>query len=572
MDKTLISYKGAKPVLTGLAILTFLQAFTIIIQAYFLADAISSLLRGELLLDVIDKLGIFITALTVRQLLNVSKKNLAYHFSARISQDYRKRLLEKLFSLGPRYVKNEGSGQTVTLVIEGTMRFRRYLELFLPKLVNMLFIPAIILLFILSLNSRSAIILLVTFPIVIIFMILLGKAAKSKADRQYESYHLLSNHFVDSIRGLETLKHLGLSKQHIKKIALVSERYRKATLETLRIAFLSSFALDFFTMLSIATVAVFLGLGLINGTMDLHPALTILILSPEFFLPIREAGSDYHATLDGKNAGKKFQEILNQSLPIQPLDCIATGWKPSSTLLVKELNVTFPDNDVFGLEDINLSISGFKNIGIIGASGSGKSTLIDVLSGFISPSEGEFIVEGKTTTSLSQQNWQRQITYIPQHPSLFHESIFNNIRLYQPDATKQEVLMAAEKAGLLEVIATLPQGLETIVGEGGQSLSGGQEQRIALARAFLDNRPILMLDEPTAHLDIETEAELKETMKQLFQHKLVFFATHRLHWMLEMDQIIVLDNGRIAEIGTHEQLMENKGTYYQLIMSQLGGD
>jgi ATP-binding cassette subfamily C protein CydD len=563
MDKALFSYKGIKPVLAGLAILTAIQAAIIIIQAYFLADAISSLFGGDLFANVFKKLIIFFLALVVRQLLTVWKRNIAYRFASRTSKELRQSLLQKLFQLGPRFVKEEGSGQTVTLVMEGIMKFRRYVELILPKFMNSAIIPVMICIFIFFVNIRSAVILALAVPILIAFMILLGLAAKIKADRQYESYQMLSNHFVDSLRGLETLKYLGLSRQHINKIILVSERYRRATMETLRIAFLSSFALDFFTMLSIATVAVFLGMDLINGKMELHTALTILILAPEYFLPIREVGADYHATLDGKEAGKKIQEILDKK-SLQPKQDPIPLWKSTSTFSVKGVSVHFADSDRPALRDIQFSVSGSKKIGIIGASGAGKSTLIDVLSGFLTPSSGEFQVNGKKLTTLSQLNWQSQITYIPQHPYIFHDTVLNNIRFYNPEATLKEVEEAAEAAGLTEVIQSLPQGFETIIGEGGRSLSGGQEQRIALARAFLSNRPIIMLDEPTAHLDIETEYELKETMLQLFNGKLVFFATHRLHWMLDMDQIIVLDQGKIVEIGTHEQLIRKNSTYYQL--------
>lgn len=566
MDRSLFSYKGIRPVLLLLTLLTLFQGSMIIIQAYFLADAISSLFGGDLFHHVIKKLAIFFLALIIRHLLSLVKNRLTYRFAVQTSDQLRETVLKKIFQLGPRFVSKEGSGQTVTLLMEGTMKFRRYLELFLPKAVNTAIIPPVVCLFIFFIDTRSAVILLITSPILVVFLILLGVAAKEKARRQYTSYQVLANHFIDSLRGIETLKFLGQSRTHIEKIFFVSEQYRKSVMSTLRIAFLSTFALDFFTMLSIATVAVFLGLGLIHGTMELGNALAILILAPEFFLPIREVGADYHATLDGREAGKKIEGILHQP-SMEPGDAKIPVWQSASVLAFKNLTFGFPGHPN-SLENINFTISGHKKIGIIGASGAGKSTLVDLLSGFLLPTKGDIQIDGKDVTHLMQRDWQNQVTYIPQHPYLFSDTISSNMRVYRQEATDEEVRLAAEAAGLSDFIQYLPNGFQTIIGDGGRMLSGGQEQRVAMARAFLGQRPVLLLDEPTAHLDIETEYELKETMLPLFKGKLVFFATHRLHWMLDMDQILVLDQGRLVEIGTHDELMEKQGYYYRLIEAQ----
>ncbi|MBO0958236.1 thiol reductant ABC exporter subunit CydD [Neobacillus sp. MM2021_6] len=570
MDKTLFDYKEMKLLAGRIAILTIFQGAMIIVQAYALADAISSLFGGDLFRDVIKKLIGFLLALLLRRFIAVWKRTISFQFAAVKSNELREKLLQKLFHLGPRFVKEEGSGQTITLVMDGLLKFRHYLEINFIKLINTAIIPTTILLVIFYVNIRSAIILLLALPILIVFMILLGVTAKKKADRQYESYHLLSNHFVDSLRGLETLKYLGLSKPHITNMYTVSENYRRTVMDTLKIAFLSSFAMDFFTMLSIATVAVFLGLGLINGTIELQIALTLLILAPEYFLPIRELGANYHATLDGKNAGKKIGEILSTQTP-NLMQVQVPSWSATSTLKVKGVNIQYQDNNQTSLKEINLTVDGAKKIGIIGGSGAGKSTLIDILSGFLIPSSGEFHLNDVQLSSLFVEEWQKQISYIPQHPFIFNDTIVNNIRFYHPRATKEEVKLAARHAGLVDLMEELPDGMDTIIGDGGRTLSGGQEQRIVLARAFLGNRPVIILDEPTAHLDIETEAELKPTMLQLFNEKLVFFSTHRLHWMLNMDQILVLDNGQLVEMGTHGQLMACKGHYYQLVHQQMEG-
>ncbi|NVS33756.1 ABC transporter ATP-binding protein/permease, partial [Listeria monocytogenes] len=340
---------------------------------------------------------------------------------------------------------------------------------------------------------------------------------------------------------------------------------------TLRVAFMSSFALDFFTMLSIALVALFLGLGLIDGNMNLPIALSVLILAPEYFLPVREVGSDYHATLDGQEAGRVIQGIIDQAKAEKPETNALplTTFAENTEFSFENITVKHGADNADSLHEANFTVKGFEKIGIIGATGAGKSTLIDVLSGFLTPTSGDFRWNGESGVSLASSDWQTQVTYIPQHPYLFHDTIAGNIRFYHPNSTDEEMKKAAESAGLNKLVAGLEDGYETLVGEAGRMLSGGQEQRVALARAFLTDRPIVLMDEPTAHLDIETEYELKKPMLDLFEDRLVFFATHRLHWMLEMDRIIVLDHGAVVETGTHEELLLRKGFYYNLVKAQL---
>lgn len=342
-------------------------------------------------------------------------------------------------------------------------------------------------------------------------------------------------------------------------------------MSTLKIAFLSSFALDFFTMLSVATVAVFLGLGLVDGSISLEPALAILILAPEFFLPVREVGNDYHATLNGREAGKAIKAILDSPGFKDEAPLSLERWSDDDQIEFKHVDVRHEDEENCSLSGISLSFKGKRKIGIIGESGAGKSTLIDVLGGFLETKSGVIKVGGKKRTHLQTDSWQNQLLYIPQHPYIFPDTLAANIRFYHPAASDEDVEQAARAAGLSELIDQLPNGLKERIGEGGRALSGGQAQRTAVARAFLGNRPIILLDEPTAHLDIETEYELKKTMLKLFEDKLVFLATHRLHWMLDMDEIIVLKDGQVAETGTHQELIEKRGVYYELVKAQSFG-
>ncbi|WHF26892.1 thiol reductant ABC exporter subunit CydD [Bacillus altitudinis] len=572
MDKRLLQLKGMRGLLALLGIVSIIQGASIIFQAQWLAHAITTLFDGKSLLQATPYVLLFLAAFLVRHGLTLMREKVMFTYSSRIGADVRKQLLDQLFRLGPAFTKKKGTGKLVTLAMEGIAQYRQYLQLFLPKMVNMAVIPVMVLVYVWTLDETSAVILIVTLPILIVFMILLGLVAQRKAAKQWRSYEKLSNHFTDSLRGLETLRYLGISKKHSRNIGEVSKRYRKATMSTLKVAFLSSFALDFFSMLSIATVAVFLGLRLIEGDLLLLPALTALMLAPEYFLPVREVGNDYHATLNGKEANEAIQVILEEKgFREQETQSVQLNeWNEQSELILQDVSVLHDEHAPYSIRDVDLIVKGKKKIGIIGASGSGKSTLTDVLGGFVEPSAGEMILNGKPLAHLQLAAWQKEVVYMPQHPYLFHMTLRENIRFYEPNATDEDVERAVQEAGLSQLVADLPNGLDEVIGEQGRGLSGGQAQRIALARTVLGQRSIMLLDEPTAHLDIETEYELKKTMLPLFENKLVFLATHRLHWMTDMDEIIVMDQGTIAEMGTHESLMERKGVYYQLVQEQMG--
>ncbi|MFS0781801.1 thiol reductant ABC exporter subunit CydD [Bacillus sp. 1P06AnD] len=571
MDKSLLALKGFKQTMALLTVLALLQGASIIFQAKYLAETITNLFNGEKLSDQLLPILLFVVFFLIRQLIVLFRDRYMQYYSIQSGSAIRQSFTAKLFTLGPNVTETEGTGNLVTMALEGITQLETYIKLFLPKVMNMVIIPLMIFAYSLLLDLRSAVILLLVLPTLIFFMVILGYAAQRKANKQYESYQTLSNHFVDSLRGLETLRLLGLSKQYDRNIEQVSERYRSSTMGTLKYAFLSTFALDFFSSLSVAIVALFLGLGLLDGSMVLLPALTILILAPEYFVPIRDFGNDYHATLDGKNALQAINALLklpekekndSQSIP---------AWHGESELSVQHLTFKH-DDDRITLSDLSFKANGFGKIGIIGASGSGKSTLINVLAGFLTPSEGDIKIDSKPIGDFSLTDWQSQVLYIPQHPYIFNDTVAGNISFYTKGATVDQIEKASRRAGLTELIASLTKGLEEEIGESGRVLSGGQEQRIALARAFLDDqRKILLFDEPTAHLDIETEWELKQNMIPLFKDRLVFFATHRLHWMMEMDKIIVMKNGQIVEIGTHQELLDAKGHYYELTQAQMHG-
>lgn len=569
MDKQLLQYKGSKQVMALVGLYTLGQAISIIVQAIFLSKAITMMFQGATWKAALTSLLIFLAAHTIRNLFQWRKERLAYRFAEKTALDLQQQLVEKTFELGPRSIGKHGSGNMITLILEGIPQFKTYVQLFIPRFMSMAIIPLVIFVYVVTADWLSGIILAVVLPILIVFLILLGITAQKQMDAQLDTYKLLSRHFVDSLRGLVTLKYLGRSIAHEKAIENVSNKYRIATNRTLRVAFLSTFALDFFTSLSIAIIAVELGTRLITGNIGLEPALLILILAPDYFAPVRELGNDFHATMDGKEAGEEIRGLLAEKTVAQQTTTVPK-WTATSRLAFQQIGQQSSEGRSI-LKDIDFTVNGFRKVGIVGMSGAGKSTMIDLLSGFTQPSTGSISIDGQTVDHLSLADWQNQLTYIPQHPTIFSSSVLDNIRFYEPTASREEVAEAVRKAGLETLISSFPNGLDEMIGQAGRALSGGEEQRIALARLLLQNRSILLFDEPTAHLDIETEHEIKETMLPMLEDKLVFFATHRLHWMQNMDIIFVFEHGQLVEMGSHEQLLSASGAYHRLIEAQRRG-
>ncbi len=572
MDKNWLRLKGITPIMLLLSVFSLLQGIAIVGQALLLANGLTRLFHGEAATDTVEPFLFFALVFLGRHGLVWLQQRVAGKFAEQTCESLSEQLLQKLFELGPRYTAREGSGKLVNLALEGLVKVRTYLELSLPRMIDMMMVTGAIWIAVIRLDWISGIILLVAQPVLIMFFIILGLAAKALADKQWKSYRVLSQHFSDTLRGLETLRFLGRSRSHGKSVEKTADQYRKSTMKTLRVAFLSSLSLDFFSMLSIAFVAVGLGIRLIDGTAGLEAALAILLLAPEYFTPIRMLGTDYHATLDGKEAWASVRHILEEK---EPTTATEQDAQPASgtTITVdenREESIQFRLQDIVVksseqrilLHNITVEVpQNIRKIGIVGASGAGKTTLLNVLGGFIEPSEGEVYLPLK-----------EEMAFIPQHPYIFSASLRDNIAFYDSAASDSQIEQAVKEAELSDLVQQLPGGINEMIGEGGRSVSGGQAQRIALARAWTGKRPYLLLDEPTAHLDIVTEWELKQTMLRIFesQQTHVFLATHRLHWMKEMDEVWVMDNGRLAERGTHEQLKQQNSVYAKLLAAARG--
>ncbi|WKZ35850.1 MAG: thiol reductant ABC exporter subunit CydD [Anaerolineales bacterium] len=541
-----------------------LAGFLTIWQAWNLATVVDGVFLQKLSLEQVTTPLLFILlAISGRTFLTWVNEVAANAVAVRIKTDLRERLFAHILKLGPAYARGQRTGELTTAAVEGIEALDAYFSQYLPQLVITALVPISILVFVFPIDLLTGFVFLITAPLIPFFMILIGKGAEVVTKRQYETLRLLSAHFLDSLQGLTTLKLFGQSKGQAKNIAKISEQYRDRTLSVLRITFLSALALEMLATISTALVAVEIGFRLLYGFMDFRPALFLLVLAPEFYMPLRALGVRFHAGMNGTTAAKRIYEILDTPTPDMRYSNVDTRISniESPNIELSNISFTYPNENTPALQNINLKIKQGQHIALVGKTGAGKSTLVQLLLAFIHPTEGSLLP--------SAFRLQNAIAWIPQKPHLFHTTLAENIRLGKADAMHEEVLQASKAARLHEFIESLPEKYETIVGENGARLSSGQAQRLALARAFLKDAPILILDEPTSALDPETESLLEESTRELMQGRTTITIAHRLNTIFQADTIIVLDEGKIIEQGTHRELITKNGMYAAMVQSQV---
>ncbi|MFE6834346.1 thiol reductant ABC exporter subunit CydD [Streptomyces sp. NPDC057705] len=461
----------------------------------------------------------------------------AHRASAAVKSELRGRLLDRAADLGPGRLTGQKTGSLVSLATRGVDALDDYFSRYLPQLGLAVVVPVAVLARIVTEDWVSAAIIVVTLPLIPVFMVLIGMATQSRMDRQWRLLSRLSGHFLDVVAGLPTLKVFGRAKAQAESIRKITDEYRRATMRTLRIAFLSSFALELLATLSVALVAVTIGMRLVHGELDLYTGLVILILAPEAYLPLRQVGAQYHAAAEGLAAAEEIFEILET--PATGPD--GTAELPGGAPLRIEIDgvaVRYEGRGEDSPGPVSLTVAPGECVALTGPSGAGKSTLLQVLLGFVTPTAGRVRIAGVDLAELSPEHWRKQIAWVPQRPHLFAGTIAENVRLARAGASDSEVDTALKDAGAWAFVTALPRGAQTLLGEGGVGLSAGQRQRLALARAFLADRPVLLLDEPTAALDGETEAGIVDAVRRLSAGRTVLLVVHRPALLAVADRVV----------------------------------
>ncbi|MFI8341369.1 thiol reductant ABC exporter subunit CydD [Streptomyces sp. NPDC085639] len=466
----------------------------------------------------------------------------AHRAGAAVKSELRGRLLERAAELGPGWLTGQRTGSLVSLATRGVDALDDYFSRYLPQLGLAVVVPVAVLARIVTEDWVSAAIIVVTLPLIPVFMILIGMATQSRMDRQWRLLSRLSGHFLDVVAGLPTLKVFGRAKAQAESIRKITDDYRRATMRTLRIAFLSSFALELLATLSVALVAVTIGMRLVHGELDLYTGLVILILAPEAYLPLRQVGAQYHAAAEGLAAAEEIFEVL-ETPATGPA---GTAELPAGVPLrieIEGIAVRYEGRGEDSPGPVSLTVGPGECVALTGPSGAGKSTLLQVLLGFVTPTAGRVRIAGVDLTELSQDHWRDRIAWVPQRPHLFAGTIAENVRLARTDASDADVAAALKDAGAWEFVSALPNGAQTPLGEGGVGLSAGQRQRLALARAFLADRPVLLLDEPTAALDGETEAGIVDAVRRLSVGRTVLLVVHRPALLAVADRVVSMAAG-----------------------------
>lgn len=531
-DPRLMRYASATRGFIGASIVAgILTTALIIVQAFAITGIVVPVFtEGQALEDVRAALYVLTVVVLVRIALAYISERLAFKSSAAAKSQLRLGVLEHVMRLGPVWLSRQNSAELTQLTTRGVDGLDAYFSRYLPQLVLAVMVPLCVGLVILTQDLLAAVIVLVTVPLIPVFMILIGLYTQGRVDKQWSTLSRLSGHFVDVVAGMSTLKAFGRAGAQAKTVREIGDRYQSATMGVLRVSFLSALVLEVLAMLSVALVAVSIGLRLVDGTMTLQAGLLVLILVPEVYLPLRMVGTHFHAAAEGLGAARQMIEILEEDPPASgprtDVPDLATA-----TISFSDVGVGYVGREDSAVEGLSFAIAPGSVTALVGPSGCGKSTALAVLERFIDVDAGSVWVESNgSQVELREYDidaWRRAVAWVGQDPTMVSGSLADNVRLANSSASDSDVLCALEVVGLTHLVAELPDGIATVLGEGGRALSAGQARRVALARAFCQQAGLVLLDEPTAALDVESEALVIAAVAELAKTRTVLVVAHR---------------------------------------------
>lgn len=543
----------------GLLLLTLLGTVATLGQAYAFARIIDSLVvQGESL--SYGTMAVLGAMISMRMVCSHGEQWLRDHIASAVHEDLRNRVLHHMIAQGVR--QSESAGAVTHILTDGLDHVDAYMNQYIPQALYAVLIPLMISIAIIDSVSWIGWILLMTYPLIPFFMILIGKKADKLNKQQWERMQFLGGHFLDVLQGLTTLKVFGRAKEQVHVIGRLSGEFRDATLKVLRIAFLSALVLELIGTISTAMIAVYLGVSLVYGEVEFLPAFFILLLAPDFYAPLRQLGAAFHTGLSGKVSLTAVQEYLTSGIEV-----VRTGQetlkRPMQTIEFRDVAYEYEEDHV-GLETFTGVLKRGCSYMLVGESGAGKTTISNVLMQLLTPTKGQVTVDGYDLQTLDSQWYHEQIAYLSQTPYIMSGTLRENLQ-FGLEASDETLWKVLQQVQLADFVSALPLGLDTVIGEGGYGLSGGQRQRLALGRTLLRPAQILILDEVTAHLDVETENLIMQVLREYGQDKIVLYVGHRVQTMKYVDTLFVMQAGRLVESGSYTDLVEQNGYFASLV-------
>lgn len=571
LKQTIWLYKKSIFILLGL---TLLLGIAIITQAFAMTRIVDGVfLKDESFADIVPWLLLLLLILLMRSGSDYLSKRIGVSIASDVKGNIRRELLTK-YTNSSLHIAGQGqTGKKVSMLLDGVDEMDSFYSQFIPQVMQSIFVPILIVIVVFTQHVNSGLILIVSAPFIPIYMIIIGIKTQKKSEEKLEKLASFSGKFLDTLKGLVTLKLFDQTNRQKDELEKTSLSFRDTTLDILKIAFTQSFALELISMLSIGIVALELAIQMIiYQNISFFPAFFILILVPEFFTSLKELGLTFHNGRASMGATKKVLEEFEEqdSLIVWGAQEIPEQGNPP-TIKLDHVGYTYPDEG-FQLQPITATFLPKQKIAIVGASGTGKSTLLHLLAGMITPDNGSIKLNNMELTAYTEASWLKQISYISQHPYMFSGTMYENISMGITEAVDEDaVYEAAKLAGLVPLITSLEKGLQTSIGEAGRGLSSGEKQRVSIARAFLKKPKIVLLDEPTRGLDLATEGILQQSIEKLSEMATVITVAHRLHTIQNADQILYLEKGRLQAIGTHKYLLDNVPAYKKVVTIQKGG-